>query len=373
MPENMSKEEQRRAHRDERQRQNKFRMRIFYIAIIVFVLIVGLVLSFTVFFHVSKVEIRGYSIYSESEIEAVSGVKKGDNLFLINQSKVKEHITEKLPYIGDVEVKISLPNKLIVTVFETSIKCAALTSEGYVLLNEDAKVLGTVANLDEVYAGAILEGGKEFKIEEPVEEEIPTEEVTTPAEETDVPAEEAETPAEPETTQNDSAKYVLADKEFVVLKGVTIKSAKDGKIATFDTDKGVSIYSEIIHLFMENNIKGITELDLSDLYNIVMKYEDRIDVKVGSVTNLENKMAFAAQVIKDQDAATPDQAGTIDLTIDKKAYFQPATSSTTQATTMTTLPEGETTASTTEATQPETQTNSSGVTIQVARTTTKNS
>lgn len=350
MPENMSKEEQRRAHRDERQRQNQKRMRVFYIVIIAIVLIIGLVLSFTVFFHVNKMEVRGYSIYTEEEVMGVSGVNDGDNLFLINRNKVKEHITQKLPYIGDVSVKISLPNKLIITVYETSVKCAVEVSDGYVLLNENAKVLGKAPSIDDIYANAILEGGKKI--------EVPAEEATE------------EAPPEPEKKEK-SQTYVLKSKDFIILKGAKVKTAKVGKTVVLKTEKEVEVYTEIMNLFIENEITGITELNISDVYNIVMRYEDRIDVKVGSVTNLKDKMAFAAQVIKDQDAATPDQAGVIDLTIDKKAYFQPETTTLPTTTAPDTTAEGETTTSPPEAEKTEPETNKSGKTIQHAVTTTK--
>ena len=104
-----------------------------------------------------------------------------------------------------------------------------------------------------------------------------------------------------------------------------------------------------------------------------MSYENRIDVKVGSITNLDSKMAFAAKVIKDQDAAEPDQRGVIDLTIDKKAYFQPETTTKPTTTEPTTAAEGETTPEGETTTEPEgeTMTNSAGERIQVARTTVK--
>ncbi|MBQ0135816.1 MAG: FtsQ-type POTRA domain-containing protein [Oscillospiraceae bacterium] len=362
MPENMSKEEQRREHRNQRQRQHRTRMQFFYIALIAVVLIIGLVLSFTVFFHVSKMEVRGYSIYTESEILGVSGVNKGDNLFLINQDKVKEHITKKLPYIGEISVKIALPNKIIITVYETSIKSVIEVKDGYVLLDENGKVLGKSPSLDDLYDKGVLEGGKTFA---EAEAEESTEEVTEEA------TSEETSEALEKVTDSEKPTYVLYDKSLVVLKGLKVKEAKPGKTIVFKNDKEVKTYVEIMNLFMENEITGITELDLSDVYNIVMKYEDRIDVKIGSVTNLTDKMAFAAKVIKEQDAATPDQEGVIDLTIDKKAYFQPLTSTTLPPSTTTTLPLEAVEETTTPPETTEPQTNSSGKPIQVASTTSK--
>ena len=343
MPVNMSKEEERALHRDERQREKQKRLRIFYPILVLFVLAVGLVLSFTVFFHLNKVEVRGYSIYSENEVVSVSGVKEGDNLFLINQGKVKEHITEKLPYIGDVQVKLALPNKLIITVFETSVKCAVDNKSEYVLLDENAKVLGTASSIDEILKGAILEGGKALESEEPTEE---TDEKSDEQQTEEAPEKE------PEKAQS-KPKYVLAHKEFVVLKGAKVKQATPGQTVQFSKEKTLSVYTDIMNLFIENEITGITELNLSDVYDIVMKYEGRIDVKVGSITNLKDKMAFAAEVIKDQDEVGPNAEGVIDLTIDKKAYFSPKTE---PKTTTTTTQAGETTEPTTPATTTTTET-----------------
>ena len=343
MPVNMSKEEERALHRDERQREKQFRRRLFYPILVLFVLAVGLVLSFTVFFHLNKAEVRGYSIYSESEIVSVSGVKDGDNLFLINRGKVKEHITEKLPYIGDVKVKIALPNKLIITVYETSVKCAVESKSGFVLLDENAKVLGTASSKDEIYANAVLEGGEALPSEEPSEEQ---------AEKTDEKAEE-QPEEKPKETKPEKPKYVLAHKDFVVLKGVKVKEATPGQTVKFNKEKSLSVYTDIMALFIENEIAGITDLDLKDPYNIVMKYENRIDVKVGSLTNLKDKMAFAAEVIKDQDQVGPNAEGIIDLTIDKKAYFSPKTEpSSTTTTTAAGDPAEPTTPATTASTEP---------------------
>ncbi len=413
MAESMSKAEERKAHRDQRKNERKLQMRIFYIALILLVVIIGVILSFTVFFHVSRVEVRGYSVYAEDLVVDSSGIHTGDNLFLINRGKVKEHIVQKLPYIGDVTVKISLPNKIVITVFETSAVSVVQSGNSLVLLNENGKVLGTAATMDEIYENGILEDG--IKLERGEADEFENEDLQTsePAATAETPAEAtAEAAADPADPAGEAAAapeggaensatgngemvyatpggnvaqspvkepepeipvYVLYNDDLVTLKGVKVKSAKLGKTVEFDSEKTLSIYTEIMNLFIENSITGITELNLKDVYNITMRYENRIDVKVGSITNLDSKMAFAAKVIKDQDAAEPDQRGVIDLTIDKKAYFQPETTTKPTTTEPTTAAEGETTPEGETTTEPEgeTMTNSAGEKIQVARTTVK--
>ena len=266
-------------------------MRIFYIALILLVVIIGVILSFTVFFHVSRVEVRGYSVYAEDLVVDSSGIHTGDNLFLINRGKVKEHIVQKLPYIGDVTVKISLPNKIVITVFETSAVSVVQSGNNLVLLNENGKVLGTAASMDEIYENGILEDGIKLERGEAAEfenEDLQTSEPAAPAEApAEATAEAAADPAgeaaaAPEGGAESSATgngemvyatpggnvaqspvkepepekpvYVLCNDNIVTLKGVKVKSAKTGKTVEFDSEKTLNIYTEIMNLFIGNSI-----------------------------------------------------------------------------------------------------------------------
>ncbi len=73
----------------------------------------------------------------------------------------------------------------------------------------------------------------------------------------------------------------------------------------------------------KEEISGITSMDLSNTVEVKLIYQDRIIIDVGTIANLEKKMALAANVIKTQDEISPYQEGTINLTIDKQAYFSP--------------------------------------------------
>ena len=150
----VSREEERRAHRDERRRQQRIRRKIFYAVLIFIVIIIGIVLSLTVFFNIATIDVKGESIYSADEITAASGIKIGDNLFLLKKSNAEANICEKLPFIGSVDIKISVPSRVVLTVKQTSIKCAVESDSGYIMLDETGKVLCKVSTLEEVYEGA---------------------------------------------------------------------------------------------------------------------------------------------------------------------------------------------------------------------------
>lgn len=346
----VSREEERRAHRDERRRQQKLRRKIFYAVMIFVVIIIGIVLSLTVFFNIATIEVKGESIYSTEEIISASGIKLGDNLFLLKKSDVQTNVCEKLPFIGSVTVKNSLPSKVVLTVKQTSVKCAVESDGGYIMLDETGKVLCKVTTLEEVYEGAgvtlpdnLTKAGDNSQQAAAGDSQqsqtagttdttdaTPQAPVTT-AGTTDSTTNDGTTQAssnadtEPATEDNSEKKpqYVLLTDKIIILKGIEVKSAEPGKKLDVKNKKSFDLYGQIMKSFEKEGIDGITSMDLSNTVEIKLVYQDRITIEVGTVANLEKKMALAANVIKSQDEISPYQEGTINLTIDKQAYFSP--------------------------------------------------
>ncbi|MDD6808221.1 MAG: FtsQ-type POTRA domain-containing protein [Oscillospiraceae bacterium] len=337
-----SNEELRREHRVERQRQQKRRRTIFYFTLCVIVLAIGIALSLTVFFNVKKVVVEGNSMYSDSEIISASGVTSGENMFLMDKDAVRTNITEKLPFVGKVELSNKFPDKLVITVTDTSIKCAVEYNSEYVLIDEDGKVLGTAGKLSDVYENGVKLG--EESTTKTQENTTKTKENTTKTQENTTKTKEDTTKTQENTTKTPEnttkvqettkrAQYVLGDEKIIILKGVAVKSAVPGKIIEVKNEKVFELYEQIMDCLVDNEIKGITELNLTDTVKIQMKYQDRIDIVVGSVSNLENKIKLAKKVLKNQDEINPYQEGTVDLTLDKKAYFSPKQETTKPAST----------------------------------------
>jgi len=80
---------------------------------------VVLVLAMSAFFRVSKIEINGNLKYTEAEITEAGGIETGDNLFFLNTFTVTSRLYAKLPYISEVKVTRSLPNKVVIDVTES--------------------------------------------------------------------------------------------------------------------------------------------------------------------------------------------------------------------------------------------------------------
>ena len=62
-----------------------------------FLVIVAIIFVMSVFFKITKIEVRGNSLYSADEIIAASGIEKGDNLFFINRIAAGSRVVVKLP------------------------------------------------------------------------------------------------------------------------------------------------------------------------------------------------------------------------------------------------------------------------------------
>ncbi len=151
MPVQKSREELRREARLKRERQQKRKRRFTTCMLALAAIVIGVVLSLTVFFKISTVEVTGTSQYSKETILNVCGVDTGDNLFLVKKSRVADKIGRALPFTGEITVKRSFPNKIIIQVTDSVPNGAVACEDGYALLNQDQKVLATVSTEEELY------------------------------------------------------------------------------------------------------------------------------------------------------------------------------------------------------------------------------
>ena len=128
--------------RVERQKKiRKRRLTAFFVIFIIMLLCAGAVLSFTVFFPIESISIKGSEIYTAQEILEASKITKGDNLFAINRSKVENKIRTKLPFVESISFKRVMPDTLKITVtdavefaaFKVKDKYYTVSSLGWVL------------------------------------------------------------------------------------------------------------------------------------------------------------------------------------------------------------------------------------------------
>lgn len=128
--------------RKERQRKARKRRLVgWFIFIMILLLLVGVILSLTVFFPINKLTFTGSKVYSPSQIADASGIDMGDNLFAISKEKTLIKLKEKLPFIETVKLERAMPDTLKVTVtdakkyacYEVDGKYYTVSQSGWVL------------------------------------------------------------------------------------------------------------------------------------------------------------------------------------------------------------------------------------------------
>lgn len=278
-----SRDEVRREQTIKRRRLKKRKQIIFYTFSLFLLLVVAVILSLTVFFKVETITVEGKTPYSNDKVIKMSGINKNDNLFLIDKSKAAENIMQRLPYIGSVKISNKLPSGIVISVEKTSEKCAIANGEGYVLTNEDSKVL-----------------------------QVGVTEI---------------------------------DAKLIVISGGNVKKSEIGKNIEFENKETQDLVRKIMESVKINKINDITQIDVSDKLNIKMTYQNRIELLFGSILQIDKKMKFAVEVLEKENERSTNQEGIIDLqgiSPDKgkkdKVYFRPKEEETTIPVEQTTTP-----------------------------------
>lgn len=369
MPVQKSREELRREARLKRERQQKRKRRFTTCMLALAAIVIGVVLSLTVFFKISTIEVTGTSQYSKETILNVCGVDTGDNLFLVKKARVADKIGRALPFTGEITVKRSFPNKIVIQVTDSVPSAAVAYEDGYALLNQDQKVLATVATEEELYSvvaqqlrlaeeATAEEAQTENNTEDSADDSTVTASVTVAAAQENSTSGVAstssssssssagtgkntgtasQTKTEEETTavsdtdtqegSTDTSVSVTeeeieaAKRQIAMISGLTVSKAEAGKKITFENNAAYTAYQDVVKALEDEEFTGVTGLDFTNSSAVRMEYEKRIILKLGSASGLNRKLQLAEKVLEEQNAVSTELTGTIDLTISGRAYF----------------------------------------------------
>ena len=129
-------------------RQRARRRRTFariYVCAAVLLVTLAMLLAVTVFFTVEVIEVNGNVRYSSDEIIGKTGIEFGDNLLLMDKFDAVDNIRNALLFIENVEIRRSLPNKLVINVSEVRLAVAFHGDDGkYWLADANGRLLEQV-------------------------------------------------------------------------------------------------------------------------------------------------------------------------------------------------------------------------------------
>lgn len=255
------------------------RKRNFRIAIVItgFVLMISLIVTPIIVFAAFRVRtftVEGTAPYTKEEVVVASGIIEGKSLILADIAEAKENIEKVLPYTDNVKITRKLPSSIVIRVESTEKAYAVALSNGtYAMLDADMKVLE--------YAPEVPE-------------------------------------------------------DIAVIKGAVPMKSEVGEVLAFinedtgedeDTETGdrtLSLILEITKAVADNSIADIDLIDISSRSGIYLIYQGRIVLNLGDSTDIPAKLSLGQRVINEENAISLTQSGTVNLTVAKKAYFNPS-------------------------------------------------
>lgn len=95
---------------------------------------------FTPFFNVKELSVSGNETIPDSELIESSGIVFGTNIFRVNKRAVKDNI-KKNPIVDNIKVKRRIPGRIDLIVEETAPQLIVPYMTGFVVIDENAKVL----------------------------------------------------------------------------------------------------------------------------------------------------------------------------------------------------------------------------------------
>ena len=96
-----------------KRRQNLI-LRLFVLVVIIAILL----LASTLFFRVDGVIVEGAEHHTAQEIQDVSGIRQGRQLFTLPQNRIRRQLLDRFPYLRDVNIRLRLPDTVVITLDE---------------------------------------------------------------------------------------------------------------------------------------------------------------------------------------------------------------------------------------------------------------
>lgn len=247
---------------EQRKKRRRRNWILFYISLFLTVVTAGVVLSLTVLFHVNEIMVTGESRYTQEEILQVSQLRTGGNLFLTDTGTATQRIQDSLPYVGSVKISRKLPSMLVIQVEDVVVAGAVRNGSGYLVVGANGKALEQVPYLPEGCASIV---------------------------------------------------------------GAKLSQGTVGKMVEYADKSQTDLIQKLTMAADENELDSITQIDISDPYNVKMVYDGRITLEFGLPTDLEYKVRFAQSVLS-TGRISATETGVLDLSLARemsKAYFDP--------------------------------------------------
>lgn len=274
---------------------DKFRFLLRLITVVAVVL--ALTFGMAIFFKVEVVNVAGMEKYTAWDVRQASGIQDGENLLTLNKAKAGGNIRAQLPYVDTVKIGIKLPDTVNIEITELTVVYAiADDANGWWLINANGSV---VEQIDAVRAETYTQV-LGVQIVDPVVGQRAT------AAEPEQPTEETQ-----ETTDETIEGETEPTQIIVSQEPVTVFASEQLNVA-------ISLLQELENAGV---IGGVTSVDVTNIFDLQLWYEQRYQVLFGDNSRLSYKISAMKNAIAQM---TDYQQGKLDVSFtqwpDKVGY-----------------------------------------------------
>lgn len=221
---------------------------------------VAMLLAANIFFEISDIQVEGNVIYSSSEITEASGLKPGDSGLLSLRGIASRRIRSSLPGISAARISLVVPDRMVITVKETSAVAVLKTEQGTLLLSQDCQAVSG------------------FRGDEG---------------------------------------------ELLQIRGITPLETEIGKtlrVSDAESTK-LSYLREMLTLLSEKEMRlDVQDLDFSNVSDLHFRYLDRFNVRMGRQEKLESKLDLMKRIVENLGAG---DRGTLDMSTPQEGHYFP--------------------------------------------------
>ncbi len=260
--------------RDEPRKRKKpmslFKRRLLIVLALLGMVFVTVFLAESLLLRVTEVKVTGDQIYAEEDIKKLCGFKEGDNLLLIPASDREEKLESQLPYISKAKITRKIPGTVVIEITASRGVCSMESGGAWWVIDGTGKVLETCP------------GPKEGLMQ---------------------------------------------------VLGVTAQSARTGEKLVLEGEESSAVFTEIIGIIDRLGEDGgsaaseFTKMDLTNLYDIRLWYEDRVECVLGNKDQLDYKLIQGYGILTNLNdkGIKEGQRGVLDLSYlptKKASYFR---------------------------------------------------
>ena len=212
-------------------------------------------------FKVSSLQVTGDPVYSQEEVLALCDYALGDNLLFAPTQSQEERLESQLPYVEDAEVIKHFPNTLEIRITAAQTAASVSSGGGWLYVSSQGKIL--------------------------------------------------ELGAEPAAAT-------------MQVTGFVSTATQPGQYLQAEDATALSALQEILTALTDREmITQCTRLDLTDLYDIRLWYQDRVECKLGSTAGLTYKLDFAYDALINpttENRVGDKETGVLDLSYAADAH-----------------------------------------------------